>query len=172
MPVCSLILVATLAISFPSISSADPLHVAAKSGDVEGVKQLLAQGHDINIRDENEATPLHWAVYAGHEAVARLLIARGADIYANETQLCFLPPRQQASGATGQSPAVGEGSTNGVTPLHWAASGGQAALAKLLIVEGANVNAETIDGVTPLAVAVMLGHEQVIKVLVHHGGRQ
>lgn len=156
----SLIVVAMLAVSCPSISVADPLHAAAKSGDVEGVKQLLAQGYDINVRDENEATPLHWAVYAGHEAVARLLIARGADIYANEIQLCCVTPR-----ADGRNPG-------GVTPLHWAASGGQAVLAKLLIVKGANVNAETIDGATPLAVAVMLGHEQVIKVLVHHGGRQ
>lgn len=166
-----LTVVAILVAVIPAMSSADPLHVAAKSGDVERIKQLLAQGQDINVRDENEATPLHWAVYAGHEAAARFLIARGADVYANETQLCLLPLKSDAGKATGQSPVAGEGSATGVTPLHWAASGGYPVVAELLIAEGANVNAETLDGVTPLTVALTLGHIAVAKVLEQHGGR-
>lgn len=149
-----------VAVFFPAFASADALHMAAKSGDITLVERLLAQGHDINVRDENEATPLHWAVYAGHEVVARLLIAKGADIYANEIQLCCVTPR--ADGAT----------PGGVTPLHWAASGGHVALARLLLTAGVNINAETIDGVTPLAVAVMLGHQEIIDLLRAHGGRQ
>lgn len=167
-----LTVVVAFAALYPLMSVADQLHVAAKSGDVERVQHLLAQGHDINVRDENEATPLHWAVYAGHEAVARLLIARGADVYANETQLCLLPPARKAGDSVEQSPVAEDTSTNGVTPLHWAASGGHVALAKLLLTGGVNVNAETIDGVTPLAVAVMLGHQGIIDLLRRHGGRQ
>ncbi len=155
-----LTVVIALAALYPVMSSADPLHVAVKNGDVALIERLLAQGHDINIRDENQATPLHWAAYAGHEAVARVLIARGADVYANEIQLCCV-----TLGADGAKPG-------GVTPLHWAASGGHVALARLLLAAGVNVNAETIDGVTPLAVAVMLEHQEVIDLLRRHGGRQ
>ncbi|NIQ41119.1 MAG: hypothetical protein GTN85_03450, partial [Pseudomonas stutzeri] len=78
--------ISLLALFSPKVPFADPLHDAAGDGDVAAVKRLLALGHAINARDENEATPLHWAAYGGHAEVVRLLIARGADVYANETQ--------------------------------------------------------------------------------------
>ncbi|MFQ5937143.1 MAG: ankyrin repeat domain-containing protein [Acidiferrobacterales bacterium] len=142
---------------------ADALHEAAMKGDVALVEQLLKQGHDINSRDENDATPLHWAVYAGHETLARLLIARGADVYANETPICLARPATPA-----QQSESGDG-TSGVTPLHWAATGGHRTSAELLIAEGANVNAKSADGTTPLAVARLLRHQEIVNVLQRHG---
>ena len=44
--------------------NAAPLHDAARTGDVDKVKQLLAQGSDVNGRDENRETPLIEAALA------------------------------------------------------------------------------------------------------------
>ena len=37
------------------------VHDAAKSGNVEVVKQHLAAGTDVNVKDEHGMTPLHFA---------------------------------------------------------------------------------------------------------------
>ncbi len=58
-----------------------------------------------------------------------------------------------------------------MTPLHWAAASGDTIVAQLLIAEGANVNAKSLDGMTPLAVARAMGHEEVADLLTRHGAR-
>jgi uncharacterized protein len=153
---------------FPPLLFAGALHDAARSGDIAEVKRLLATGGDINERDGNDATPLHWAAYAGHTLLARLLIERGADVYANENQICLVPFQ---TAAAEQSPQANAQIPNGVTPLHWAAAGGYGSTAELLIAEGANVNAETNEGLTPLGTAVLSDHQDVILLLKRHGAR-
>lgn len=60
-----------------------PLHMAAQSGILVEVKQLIIGGHDVNQRDEKYGfTPLHQAVFFGHQEVVEFLIAEGADINA------------------------------------------------------------------------------------------
>lgn len=59
-----------------------PLHSASAKGDIEKVKELIAKGYDINIRDDVNYTPLHNAVQFGHKKVAELLVAHGADVNA------------------------------------------------------------------------------------------
>jgi hypothetical protein len=55
------------------------------------------------------------------------------------------------------------------TPLNWAADGGNAEIAKLLITSRANVNAVNKDGYTPLHFAAMRGHAEVAKLLIASG---
>ena len=38
---------------------ADPIHDAAKSGDLAGVQAELDKGVNVNAKDKNGATPLH-----------------------------------------------------------------------------------------------------------------
>jgi ankyrin repeat protein len=54
------------------------LSYAANNGDIEKVKELIAKGCNVNIRDEYNWTPLN----SGHKEVAKLLIANGADVNA------------------------------------------------------------------------------------------
>ncbi len=61
---------------------ADPIHEAAKEGDLAKVKSLIAEGSDVNIRDENDLTPLHFAAFRGYKDVAELLILKGANVNA------------------------------------------------------------------------------------------
>ena len=60
-----------------------PLHIAAQSGILVEVKQLIIGGHDVNQRDEKYGfTPLHQAVFFGHKEIVEFLIAEGADVNA------------------------------------------------------------------------------------------
>ena len=71
---------------------AEPLHDAAKEGDLEKAKSLIAEGSDVNVRAENGATPLHFAADRGYIDVVELLISKGADVNADpkrEKLLCI-----------------------------------------------------------------------------------
>ncbi len=52
-----------------------------------------------------------------------------------------------------------------VTPLHYAAQSNTLEIAKLLIAAGANCLAETDDRQTPIQIAKLYGHLEMIKLL-------
>lgn len=51
----------------------------AQRGNLEGVRQALANGANINQRDAGQDTALTWASYKGHAEVVRILLENGAD---------------------------------------------------------------------------------------------
>ena len=52
-------------------------------GNVEAVKEHLADGADVNAKDEARGlTPLHFATQNGQKEIVELLIADGADVNA------------------------------------------------------------------------------------------
>ena len=55
---------------------------AANTGNIEAVKQAIANGADVNAKGELGETPLHNAVGKGLKEVAELLIANGAEVNA------------------------------------------------------------------------------------------
>jgi len=58
---------------------------AAAFGKIEAVKQHLAAGTDVNVKDEVVGvTPLFAAVGEGRKEMAELLIAAGADVNAKD----------------------------------------------------------------------------------------
>ena len=97
------------------------IHDAAAKGDVEAVKQHIAAGTYIDVKDDFW-TPLRYAAIDGHKEIAELLIANGADV---NTKDDF-----------------------GGTPLHNAL--GYIEVAEILIAKGADVNAKYPDGRTLL----------------------
>jgi ankyrin repeat protein len=62
----------------PDIST----HDVTIFGDIEAVKQAIADGADVNAKNEYGNTPLHPAAIEGHKEVVELLIAAGADVNA------------------------------------------------------------------------------------------
>ena len=55
---------------------------AAEKGNIEAVKQHLAEGVDVNAKHGVGQTPLREAARWGHKEIAELLIAKGADVNA------------------------------------------------------------------------------------------
>lgn len=101
---------------------------AAKKGDLEKVKALVASDPDlIRARDTDDSTPLHCAAWKGHQAVVAFLLSAGADANAQNNNDHW-----------------------GTTPLHAAAHANQSAIAAMLIESGAEVNARDMNGKTPL----------------------
>jgi ankyrin repeat protein len=63
------------------------LHVAAKSGQIEVVKRLLALGADVNVKGGTfNAAPIKLAASAGHIDVVRYLLEAGAEIDVSEPE--------------------------------------------------------------------------------------
>jgi ankyrin repeat protein len=93
-------LVLVLLISlFPIIAFAqnlnDDLIAAAKKGDVEAVKSLIAKGADVNARTNYGATALHFAADRGHLEVIKALVEAGADVNAKDN-FYKMPPLSMA----------------------------------------------------------------------------
>jgi hypothetical protein len=103
--------------------SRSPLSIAAERGHENVVRALVACGASINISSRCGWTPLMLAVTNGHTAAASVLLRAGAD--------CAI------RGAFGY------------TALHMAAERDNACV-RLLLVHGANVDALSSGGDTPL----------------------
>ena len=115
------------------------LHKAADEGLRDVVLSLLADGYNVNEKDEEGLTPLLRASKNNHLEVVRLLLANNADPDARDK--------------------------NGWTALAWSGED----LARRLIENGADVNARTEHGQTPLFAAIYFGHLTVAKMLIEHG---
>lgn len=68
---------------FGDVSDIDPglrLMFLANEGELEGIKELLDSGADVNFRDIDYRTALHVAACQGNHGVAKLLIENGAEL--------------------------------------------------------------------------------------------
>lgn len=56
----------------------DSFYQAIKRNDIEGVKELIKEGADVNERDEHYRAPLDYASYPDYKEIAEVLKAAGA----------------------------------------------------------------------------------------------
>ncbi|MBS3650370.1 ankyrin repeat domain-containing protein [Pseudaminobacter sp. 19-2017] len=120
---------------------ADPLHDAAKAGDLQAVQQLVGQGSDLSAPDRAGDPPLVLAALAGHADVVAYLLSQGADIAVRNK--------------------------GGLTALHAAAYAGNLEVTKLLVAKGAAVNDQmNFYHMSPLHAAAEEGHTDVVVFLL------
>jgi ribosomal protein L37AE/L43A len=124
------------------------LKAAVEAKDVERVRTLLESGADPNGMGEFDRPLLIRAIYLGQTEIARLLISRASDVNVRIT------------------------SSDDSTPLHWAAERANIEIARLLLAKGAQVDAKTKAGNTPLMWAAKSKDERAVAVaelLIAHG---
>ncbi|KAH6723581.1 ankyrin repeat-containing domain protein [Leptodontidium sp. MPI-SDFR-AT-0119] len=160
-----------------------PLHKAITSdeGDRAGIiKLLVSHGADLNSHDCVGNTPLHYAAKGGWVDAARTLIELGATVDVDNRE----PERRHYDGCgCGNQHALAgllSGLTGGrfksgsfrefSTPLHVAASAGNADVVKLLLESGAKVDAFDIDDGTPLTCGVLGRNLEVCRTLLEWPG--
>lgn len=64
----------------------EPLHHAASGGCLQGVRNLLESGVEVDVVDYQKWTALHWASYCGHEEVVAYLIKKDCSREATDQQ--------------------------------------------------------------------------------------
>ena len=116
-----------------------PVNLAAFYGELDRVKKLVAEGADVNAKDNGSYSPLHCAVCGEHKDMVEFLISHGAHVNAKTSR--------------GWTPLMGAQSTD---------------IVRLLLVNDAPVNMSTETGVTALHVAVNRGNTEAVKLLLDY----
>ena len=143
-----------------------PLHIACEHNSIDIVKLLLNSGADINAKGGSyNNTPLHIACQNNSIDMVKLLLQTGADVnaedgYYNNT------PLHRACGKNNIDINIvklllqtgadinAKGDSYNCTPLHIACEHNSIDIVKLLLNSGAEVIYSTINGKTPLLLAV------------------
>ncbi|MEV0251695.1 ankyrin repeat domain-containing protein [Nocardia sp. NPDC050712] len=123
---------------------ATAMHVAAATGDADGIRELLNAGSDGDAANHTGWTPLHVAADHGRVEITRMLLAAGA------------APNARTS--------------TGWTALHIAVVYRHAAIARVLLAAGADIAPETADGRTPLDLAGSTGLSGMERLLREYPG--
>ncbi|XP_029703269.1 ankyrin repeat and SOCS box protein 5 isoform X3 [Takifugu rubripes] len=156
-----------------------PLHDAASQGRLLALRNLILQGHSVNVLTIDHVTPLHEACVGDHVACARALIDAGANVNALTidgatplfnactvgsvacTEILLENGAQPQSLVYHPSP-MHEATSKGAnvqkgksldSPLHAAAEKDSTEVVKLLLDFGADINARNTEFQRPVDVA-------------------
>lgn len=144
------------------------LHYAAKDNRLEVIEYLVSSGCDINAVDDDEQTPLHKSAMFGHTEAVKLLISKGANV--NQIDNNGNTPLHvviMSGGDYGIAKALIEKANLGIhnnndqNVLHVAVKLHKVDIINLLLNHKqapALITASDKDGLTPIHIAVSLGH--------------
>ncbi|MCY7314593.1 MAG: ankyrin repeat domain-containing protein [Rubrivivax sp.] len=138
------------------------------------MKALLAGGFDPNTRNPQRQVGLFLAMRDEAPKVAAALLADpridiDATTSADETPLMMAALRGNAEWTQRLLERGAALQRQGWTPLHYAASGPEAGVVKLLLDRGAPIDALSPNGTTPLMMAARYGSPEAAALLLTRG---
>ncbi len=133
----------------PLLLGETPLITASRSGNPEVVRMLLEKGADVNAHGARGQTPLMFAAAQRHPDVVKVLIEHGADVHTASDAW----DQYMAQSPHAHPEHQGWFRHGGNTALMFAARVGDLESAKYLVAAGADVDAPSAWGTTPLAIA-------------------
>ena len=150
---------------------------AVKSGDLPGLRKLIATRSDVNAESSDGSTPLLWAAYSSDVEMTRTLVAAGAKVdVANKYGVTPLLQASRTGDVAVMDVLLKAGADpkrthpEGETPLMAASRSGSVPAVRLLLDRGADVNAaDTFQSETALMWAAAEGHTDVVDALLNAG---
>lgn len=144
-----------------------------KNRNEKMVTFAIRKGADINKKflDGMVYTPIEYACEYGNNDIIKILLNAGCKLKYKDNALCYyLAARNKykllkALIKRGLDPNIRCGDRTG---LHWAAQEGCLESAKVLLEEGADVNAMEEDGMTALYIASSEPHIEIVKLLLSY----
>jgi len=126
-------------------SGETPLMHAARSAKVDAIRSLVRAGADVNAQENwSGQTALMWAAAEGDSAMVTELLKLGADLHAK--------------------------SHGGTTPFLFAVRKGDLRSVQAMLAAGADVNEKRSgDFATPLLIAIINGHADLVDLLLDEG---
>ena len=163
-------------------SKSTALHWAATDGHLDVVEYLVSKGAKLDVKDNwHNLTPFGWATIlqypnprrdrgTQHQEVREFLLEQGAE-YDIFSAIAFNNIEQVRSLITANSKVLDRrlGFARGkLQPLHYAIQGNKTEIAELLIERGADTQAVSRWGVTPLCMAIQNENRHIIELLRSH----
>ncbi|XP_071877004.1 uncharacterized protein isoform X5 [Bombus fervidus] len=158
------------------------LHYAATLGHADATALILKLGADPNRQDRKGRTPALCAAAKGQLETLKILAQHGGSLYARSVRGTGVAHEAVASGrielikwlAKKRPSTLDVATQDGKTPLHVAALHGHLDVCKVLLDNGARINAvlRTSKGnlMTALDAALYRGHRDCAKLIQMHGG--
>ncbi|CAI2350815.1 unnamed protein product [Caenorhabditis sp. 36 PRJEB53466] len=158
------------AVNLQDMDGMTPLHYAARYGNYEAVKLLLARGALPSTENAEKDTPLHVAAkyHQGMTEICLITDENGEKVMdrqdterlvnSNTTKIIYALVDANAF--------INAENEYHLTPLHYAAMKSNIAAVQALITRKADVNAEDINQMTPLLLACVHGQLAVIQELI------
>ncbi|MEW6751029.1 MAG: ankyrin repeat domain-containing protein [Candidatus Latescibacterota bacterium] len=154
---------------------------AVRANEVKRVRELIAQGADVDERDAGGDAPLVIAAYEGYTEIVRLLLEAGADVAAVDPGM--QATALHAAAYAGRTEAARllvehhvdvdkQGPVNGYTALHDAIWQGHVETARAIISSGANLNLRAHDGQTPFELARARGAKEIVALIEERLARE
>jgi hypothetical protein len=167
-------LLVALTVSTSHAGSYDDFFSAVLANDAQAVHGLVQRGVDANSRDAKGQTGLFLALRGGAFAVADTLIKEptldvNALNEADESALMIAALKGQVDWSQRLIERGAQVNKPGWAPLHYAATGPEPAVVKLLLDHGAAVDAESPNRSTPLMMAAQYGNEASVDLLLARG---
>lgn len=117
-----------------------PLHLASRYNHVDTCKVLLRAGISKDSKTKVDRTPLHFAVYQGNVEIVELLLSSKCEVDARDMLK--------------------------MTALHWAVEKRHDKIVEMLLQHGADPNAESKFGKSPITIASEAGQVDLVRILM------